>query len=83
MWKPFWLLFERGLQMNKEKAIKWFKAALLRALRTFAQTAAATVGVASLLSEVSWAQVLSASALAAILSLLMSVGGLPEVKEGD
>lgn len=69
--------------MNKEKAIKWFKAALLRALRTFAQTAAATIGVASLLSEVSWMQVLSASALAAILSLLMSVGGLPEVKEGD
>ncbi|MBQ9680481.1 MAG: hypothetical protein IJV48_07365 [Ruminococcus sp.] len=69
--------------MNKEKVIKWFKAALLRALRTFAQTAAATIGVASLLSEVSWAQVLSASALAALLSLIMSVGGLPEVKEGD
>ena len=69
--------------MNKEKVIKWFKAALLRALRTFAQTAAATIGVAALLSEVSWAEELSASALAAILSLLMSVGGLPEVKEGD
>ena len=69
--------------MEKEQFFKWFRAALLRALRTFAQTAAASVGVATVLSDVSWAHVLSASALAAILSLLMSVGGLPEVKEGD
>ena len=69
--------------MKKEQMIKWLKAALLRALRTFAQTAAASIGVATVLSEVGWAQVLSTSALAAILSLLMSVGGLPEVKEGD
>lgn len=69
--------------MEKEKFFKWFRAALLRALRTFAQTAAASIGVSAMLSDVSWAHVLSASALAAILSLLMSVGGLPEVKEGD
>ena len=69
--------------MQKEQWKKWFKAALLRALRTFAQTAAAAIGAAALFSEVSWAQVLSASALAAVLSMLMSVGGLPEVKEGD
>lgn len=69
--------------MKKEQFKKWFKAALLRALRTFAQTAAAAIGAAALLSEVSWVEVLSASALAAVLSLLMSVGGLPEVKEGD
>ena len=69
--------------MTKQQMIKWFKAALLRALRTFAQTAAASIGVSAMLSDVSWAHVLSASALAAILSLLMSVGGLPEVKEGD
>ncbi|MBQ3329728.1 MAG: hypothetical protein IJG87_00955 [Ruminococcus sp.] len=55
----------------------------MRALRTFAQTAAAAIGAAALFSEVSWIEVLSASALAAVLSLLMSVGGLPEVKEGD
>ncbi len=69
--------------MRKEQWKKWFKAALIRALRTFAQTAAATIGAAVLISDVSWVQVLSASALAAVLSLLMSVGGLPEVKEGE
>ena len=69
--------------MCKEQLKNWFKAALIRALRTFAQTAAATIGAAVLISDVSWVQVLSASALAAVLSLLMSVGGLPEVKEGE
>ena len=69
--------------MTKQQMIKWFKAALLRALRTFAQTAAAAISVATVLSEVSWTQVLSTAALAAILSVLMSVGGLPEAKEGD
>ena len=69
--------------MRKEKMKNWFKAALIRALRTFAQTAAATIGAAALISDVSWLEVLSASALAAVLSLLMSVGGLPEVKEGE
>lgn len=69
--------------MRKEQLKNWFKAALIRALRTFAQTAAATIGAAALISDVNWVQVLSASALAAVLSLLMSVGGLPEVKEGE
>ena len=69
--------------MCKEQLKNWFKAALIRALRTFAQTAAATIGAAALISDVNWVQVLSASALAAVLSLLMSVGGLPEVKEGE
>ncbi len=69
--------------MRKEQLKNWFKAALIRALRTFAQTAAATIGAAALISDVSWVQVLSASALAAVLSFLMSVGGLPEVKEGE
>ena len=69
--------------MTKQMLLIWLRAALLRALRTFAQTAAASVGVAALLSEVSWAQVLSASALSAVLSLLMSVGGLPEAKDRD
>ena len=59
----------------------WWKAAGLRAIRTVAQTAAA-IGSAVLLSEVSWLMVLSASVLAGILSLLMSIGGLPEVDEG-
>ena len=62
---------------------RFLKAAGLRALRTVAQTAAATVGSAALLSEVDWRMVLSAAALAGLLSLLTSVAtGLPEAAEG-
>lgn len=67
--------------MKIEEFRAWLKAALIRALRTFAQTAAAAIGASAMLSEVSWAEVLSASVLAALLSLLMSAGGLPEVRE--
>ena len=57
------------------------KAAIVRAVRTVAQTAIATIGTAALIQEVNWVAVLSASALAGIVSLLMAVAGLPEVKE--
>ena len=67
--------------MNKEKAIKWIKAAGVRAVKTVAQTAAATIGTAAAMGEVNWVMVGSASALAGILSLLTSVAGLPELKE--
>lgn len=60
---------------------KWIKAAGVRALKTVAQTAVATIGTSALLSEVNWIAVLSASALAGALSLLTSVAGLPEVEE--
>ena len=63
------------------KLVKWLKAAGMRALRTFAQTAAAAIGAAALFSQVNWTEVLSAAALAAVLSLLMSIGGLPELEE--
>lgn len=59
----------------------WLKAAAVRALKTLAQTAVATIGTTAVLSEVDWVLVASASALAAILSLLTSIAGLPEVKE--
>lgn len=64
----------------KEKTKQWFKAAGVRALKTFAQTAAATIGVSATLGEVNWLGVISASTLAAILSMLMSIAGLPELK---
>ena len=59
---------------------KWFKAAGIRALKTVAQTAVATIGTSAVVSEVDWIMVLSASLLAGILSLLTSVAGLPEVE---
>ena len=61
----------------------WFKAAGVRAVRTMAQTAAALIGTSLVLSEVDWVTVASASVLAGLLSVLTSVAGLPEVKEGE
>lgn len=58
----------------------WFKAAGVRALKTVAQTAVATIGTSAAMGEVNWYLVGSASLLAGILSLLTSVAGLPEVK---
>ena len=57
---------------------KWFKWAGIRALKTLAQTAVATIGTSAVISEVNWIMVASASVLAAILSLLTSVAGIPE-----
>lgn len=59
----------------------WWKAALVRAIKTVAQTAAATIGTAAVLDEVNWIMVASASVLAGVLSLLTSVAGLPEVEQ--
>ena len=59
----------------------WLKAAGIRALKTLAQTAVATIGTCAVLSEVDWVMVASASALAAVLSILTSIAGLPEVKD--
>lgn len=59
----------------------WVKAAAIRALKTVAQTAAATIGTSAILSDVDWRVCLSAAVLAGILSLLTSVAGLPEVTE--
>ena len=65
----------------KKQTKQWWKAAAIRAVRTVAQTAAATIGTSALLHEVKWGLVLSASALAGLLSLLTAIGGLPEVSE--
>lgn len=66
---------------NKEYWVNWIKAAGVRAVKTCAQTAVATIGTSVALGDVNWVMVGSASALAGILSLLTSVAGLPEVTE--
>lgn len=70
--------------MKYLKSKEWWMCAGTRALRTFAQTAIATIGTNTMvLEEVNWIAVASASVLAALLSLLTSLGGLPEVGEDD
>lgn len=60
---------------------KWLKAALVRAVKTIAQTAVATIGTSMVISEVNWIMVASASVLAGVISILTSVAGLPEVED--
>ena len=69
--------------MNNLTNPKWWAAAGVRALKTLCQTAIATIGTSAVLSAVDWKMVASASALAAILSLLTSLAGLPEVEDEE
>ena len=63
------------------KMKKWIRAALVRAVKTIAQTAVATIGTATVFSDVNWLMIVSASLLAGLLSILTSIAGLPEVEE--
>lgn len=64
-----------------DKTKKWIRAALVRAVKTVAQSAVAMIGTAAVMGDVSWGMVASAAALSGILSLLTSVAGLPELKQ--
>ena len=66
-----------------EKTKLWLKFAGIRAIKTVAQTAVAMIGTSVAIGDVNWVMVVSASGLAGILSILTSVAGLPEVKDGE
>lgn len=65
----------------KTKFITWIKAAGIRAIKTVAETAVAMIGTSAVISQVDWKLVISASLLSGLLSLLISIKGLPELKE--
>lgn len=67
--------------MHDDKTKTWLYAASVRAIKTVAQTAVATIGTSAVLGDVDWIMVGSASALAGILSILTSIAGLPEVRK--
>jgi len=67
----------------KETTKTWIKAALVRSVKTVAQTTAATIGTTAAIDNVNWIVVLSTALLSGLLSLLTSIGGLPEVNKGD
>jgi len=69
--------------IEMEKVKKWLKRAGIRAIKTMAQTAGALIGVGTLMSDINWLMVLSASVLSGILSLLTSIAGLPELEEKE
>ena len=62
---------------------KWVKCAGIRAIKTVAQTAVGSIGASAVFSEVNWKIVVSSALLAGVVSLLTSIGGLPEVKDGE
>lgn len=73
-------MFENCVLKVSVDTKEWFKAALIRAIKTMAQTALSLISVGAVMSDINWVTVASASAVAGIYSILTSIGGIPEVK---
>lgn len=69
--------------MKEVFTVRWWEAAGIRAIKTVAQTAVATIGTAAVMGDVNWLMVASAAALAGVLSLLTSIAGLPELETNE
>lgn len=76
-------MFKNCVVKTSVNTKKWMKAAAMRAVKTMAQTAAAAIGTSAVIAEVDWVIVISSALLAGLLSLLTSIGGIPEVKEEE
>ena len=72
-------MFKNSVFKPDVDTIKWMKAAGIRAVKTIAQTAVATIGASATMGEVNWSMVLSASLLSGVVSILTSIAGIPEV----
>lgn len=73
-------MFKNTVFKPNVNTVEWFKRAGIRAVKTMSQTAIATIGTSAVLSAVDWKMVLSASVLSAVLSVLTSIAGIPEVE---
>ena len=76
-------MFKNCVFKSDVNTVKWLKAAGVRAIKTVAQTAIAAIGASATMGDVNWVMVGSASLLSGIISILTSIGGIPEVKEGE
>ena len=76
-------MFKNSVLKASVDTKRWFKAASVRAIKTVAQTAIATIGASATMGEVNWVMVGSASLLAGVVSILTSIAGIPAVKEGE
>lgn len=74
-------MFKNCVFKSNVDTVKWLKASLIRAIKTVAQTAVAVIGTATVIDAVDWKMVISSAIVAGIVSILTSVGGIPEVEE--